>query len=547
MKKYIIRLRKHIFVFTLIYLLNTISLAVIPLVNKSLFDSVQGVANYSLLQLVFFYVLCVLVHLVTGYGNNLWNWKISIRFEGDMKRDYFAAISRMPYVRFKQKDVGDYISMQSNDISTIEMDYLTPLISLFNQIIMFVVYGVILFVYVDWRIALALLVTSCLLLPLSNMTSQRLSAKRKVYSDRQGQYTSRITDFFMGKHLISRETITAFEREHEYAREDAAQARYAYGKSKSLILPLNASFSFVLTIVAFAVTGALLFQGTITIGIAIAALGYIEAFLSPLQEIVYDVTTISSTKEVREKLLPFLTLNEEALEEKNTLDTSIRLDHVKVNFENFQIKDFSFTFEKNKKYAIIGRNGCGKSTILRVIAKHMNADAGAVLLDGFDATGIDISGLVCYISQHEHLFKDTFCNNASLFSSYCFAPEVAKRAVGEDIYERLHQKEDCQSLSGGEKQIVKLVRMLAEDKSICILDEPFSDMDIQRAQKMMAQLLSMKNKTFIVVTHNLSEDLNGFDEIVLMDNGEIIRHGSYADISGTIEFQSVKATANTPR
>lgn len=543
MKKYILGLKKHICIFTLIYLVNTLSFAVIPLINKSLFDSVVGDAQYSLLQLVLYYVVCVLVHLTTAYGTNIWSWKIGIKFEGDMKRDYFSAMSHMPYTRFKQKDIGEYISIQGNDITTIEADYLTPLISFFNQIIVFAVYGVILFIYVDWRVALALLATSLLLLPLSNITSRKLAAKRKAYSDSQGSYTARITDFLTGKHLISRITMAAFEREHERAREETARARYAYGKSKSIILPFNASFSFVLTIVAFAVTGYLLFQKEITVGVAIAALGYIEAFLSPLQEIVYDVTTIGSTKEVRNKVQAVLAAPEENLEEKNSLNTSLQLNHVRIQFERFQMKDFSFTFERNKKYAIIGHNGSGKSTILRIIAKHIVVDSGDVLFDGKNAAEVDASGLICYISQHEHLFSDTFLNNVSVFSSYRIVQEDAERAIGEDIYDGLHNQEDCQTLSGGEKQVVKFVRMLAEDKPVCILDEPFAEMDIYRTQKIMEQIMRMKGKTFIVVTHNLSEDLKGFDEIILMGDGEILQHGSYADVSKTSDFQTLKATS----
>ncbi|WP_257788874.1 ATP-binding cassette domain-containing protein [Clostridium argentinense] len=133
-------------------------------------------------------------------------------------------------------------------------------------------------------------------------------------------------------------------------------------------------------------------------------------------------------------------------------------------------------------------------------------------------------------------------NNVSMFSTYKNDKinEVVDK-LNLNILENIKYKENCQQLSGGEKQIVNIVRMLSADTPICIMDEPFSAMDVNTTEILQNTLMEMKDKTIIMVTHKLSqEQLEQFDEVILMKSGKVVQSGAYSDILKTSEFRKLQ-------
>lgn len=130
----------------------------------------------------------------------------------------------------------------------------------------------------------------------------------------------------------------------------------------------------------------------------------------------------------------------------------------------------------------------------------------------------------------------------SVFNSYSLdkLKEVMTNVV-PDIAQRLKDKDNCQTLSGGEKQIVAIMRMLTADTEIFLMDEPFSAVDMSTTELLQKELLSMGNKTIIMVTHKISDELKDFDEIILMESGRIVASGTYNEVSSTDEFKKLKS------
>ncbi|WP_461612343.1 ATP-binding cassette domain-containing protein [Clostridium sp. Marseille-QA1073] len=134
-------------------------------------------------------------------------------------------------------------------------------------------------------------------------------------------------------------------------------------------------------------------------------------------------------------------------------------------------------------------------------------------------------------------------NNASVFSSYnnTKISEIVDN-LNLNMLEDIKYKENCQQLSGGEKQIVNIVRILSADTPICIMDEPFSAMDMNTTEVLQNTLMSIKDKTIVMVTHKLSQQqLEQFDEIILMKSGKVVQRGAYSDILKTLEFRRLQA------
>ena len=208
MKKYIYEVRYYILIQVLCDIVYTISIASIPYIQKVLFDNILGEekVNNIFVFAILMYVLSILLANLFSYISNIYVWKGALKFELSLKRDFFRSVFNYSYKEFSSRDVGEYISIQGNNITELEQDYLEPLIDIIKSINMLIIYGVILFVYVDWRIAGVIFITSMFTIIVPRFTSKILSKKRNIYLKQMAEYVSRIKDFLEGFKIIQSRT-----------------------------------------------------------------------------------------------------------------------------------------------------------------------------------------------------------------------------------------------------------------------------------------------------------------------------------------------------
>ena len=530
MKKYLLRIRAHLFLQFLFIIISTISEAMIPLIHREVFDQ-NDRFSFSLPFLIFANIFLYIIFCTFSYLHSIQLWKVGIKIEKHMKEDFFRSIANMKYCKFAKKDIGEYISMQNNEISIIETDYLTPMQDLINSIFILLIYGIVLFAFVDFRIALTILISSIASVYMANLTAIPLSKKRMIYTDYLAIYTTKVKDFLDGKKSITSKTTPAILTEHNKTLDNLLEKRYSYGKFKSFSLAFNGFITLNISVVTFAVVAYLLYADEITVGTAVATMGYVGAFLSPIQSIVYDVNAIQSVKGVKDKVINFLMQsNEYPLTDLAEFKRTIRFESVSISHSRFTIKDLSLTLEKGKKYALIGHNGSGKSTLMNLFMKFYESEEGAIYVDNNDISKFDISKIVCLISQNEHIFNTGFHDNVTIFNTFPFPSKNTYNFIKGDKYNKISEQESSAKLSGGEKQILAVLRMLAAGCEICIMDEPFSAMDQITAKIVQSSLMQLEDKTIIIITHDISDNLELFDEIILMEDGKIIKKGTYEDI-----------------
>lgn len=546
MGKYLRKIKWNIVMRIVFASLQTLTIACIPYLNKLLFDNAIDKGMRWVFILSGLYFLCVISGLFFAYLCEKNIWKGSIVFEMSLKRDFFQAISRYSYKRFSKKDIGEYISLQGNDITALEQDYLNRFVAIIQDINSLIIYSIVLFVFVDFRIALVIFLASLLSVLVPRITAKTLSKRRNNYLDQMGWYVSRIKDFLEGFKLFSSKTRGSIDHEHEKILKETANKRYHYGRFKILTLKINGFVIDFVGLAAFFAVGILFIRGEITVGTGIATFGYIQCFIHPINDILNDINTINSLKHIKSKVLSYIEDNkpiETAL--KKEFNSDIVFDQVSIHYEDFSLENFSYRFEKGKKYALIGHSGSGKSTIVNLLMKYVEANIGNICIDGSSLDTLDTANILCCINQDEHIFADDFINNASVFSSYPVAKidEIVTNLNLKRL-EKIQYKQDCKQLSGGEKQILSIVRMLTADTPICIMDEPFSATDVNTTEVLQNALVAMKDKTVIMVSHKLSQkQLEEFDEILLMEAGKIVQSGTYGDISKTIEFRRLQTAS----
>ncbi|WP_373899086.1 ATP-binding cassette domain-containing protein [Haloimpatiens sp. FM7315] len=544
MKRYISKLKLIIFIKVLTDSLYVIAIASIPYIIKMLIDYDFSKGSKGVVIFILMYLLAASTGMGFQYISQLYGWKLQRKFNLLIKKDIFNSILNYSYTKFNSKDISTYISILNNDVKVVEQ-YVSSIVSIVQSAIQVVIYGIYMFA-LGPIIAIVIILCSLLTLFLPNLTSKTLSKRRLAHLDMLGLYIGKVKDLLEGFKNVNYETKDNILEEHDKTMLETENKLLFYGKFNTFTNVFNGFFMYLLDISAFTTVAILLLKNKISIGTATAALAYIKEFVYPIRYIISDLTNIKSAKSTKDKLLNFINYHEERLDTVTEFKSSIEFSNVTVEFDNFELNNFNYKFEKGKKYAIIGHSGSGKSTIINLLMKYLMPSNGKIIIDGTNIKDIDTTGIIGCVNQFEHVFSSDFLSNVTVYSSYL--DNNLKNIIDYCECDKIHHiinKEDCTGLSGGEKQLLALVKMMLINKDIILLDEPFSALDIQNTLLIQDKVYSLKNKTMIVVTHDLSENnLKYFDEVIIMNNGcikksttsnEIIKSKEYANLIKTIE------------
>lgn len=526
LKKYIEKIKFEIFLQIVCSAIESLTLAGLAYLPKVLFDSLSPKGNGNLV-LVIISEFCILslVSVIACYFEMKLNWKYAVKFENLIKKDYFNTIIQYDDVNYHKREVSEYISIQSNDIMQIEQDYLTPLVSAINQIIKVMIFGLVMFLGIDWRIASVIFIASIITAILPKYTGKFTSSKRLSFVNQLGEYTNQIYDFFTGFREINSRTVNKILNRHGNELNNTSSSRYNYGKSKSVSLSINKAARTIVQVLGFITIVVLLVEDKVSIGTGVATFGFINSFIDPLEETLYCFTTMETVKDVKDKVFKILENKENNMKSiKKDFQHSLELKNLCSHNASFQLKDISLTFERNKHYALIGNNGSGKTTLLNSIVGYLPIDSGKVLIDGYDLSQFDLAWLLTYVPQKSHIFPANYSNNITMFQSYNDSSDKLLQQLGlpKDLVSKMKIQDNSTFLSGGEQQILAYIRARNSDNSILIMDEPFSAVDKSSKELLMKDISSLQDKTVIMITHDVDESLKYFDETIQMSDGYII-------------------------
>ena len=322
---------------------------------------------------------------------------------------------------------------------------------------------------------------------------------------------------------------------------------WAYGG----VLTFYIARTFVILNIAYGI-----YTGEIaTVGTYITMMGAVEALKNSMNEMFYYVKDGNRLGSFARKIRSFFEIRSEieGTSEEGACELpaegaySICFEHVHFQYENskFQIKDFHLTIQPGEKVAIVGENGVGKSTLMKLLLRFYDVDSGRILINGKDIRSYDLNKLRRSIGvafQHSNVYAMSFEENICVYDEV--AEEQLAGAMDKANLHKVLQK-NCADLttnvtrefdehgimlSGGEVQRIGIARLLTKDFGLRLLDEPSSALDPLAEYEMTKLILdSGELSTTIIVSHRLST-IRNVDKIVLVDAGTVAEMGTHEEL-----------------
>ena len=467
----------------------------------------------------------------------------------NLKTDVFNSILSKNINSFNSTNSAKYISILNNDISTIEIDYFANIPDIIDNIITSFVALMALFIY-EPSIAIVVILVCFMPILIPKLFGNMLSSKQGKYFKSLEVYNSKIKDIFNGFELIK--SFNA-DKESKKLYNDVVTSvedcRFSFRTSYSLSIIVQETLSYSSSVIQLIFSVYLVLTGKISFGVLLGTMQVSNYVHNPVSQLGAQLIKLKSIKDIQSKIEEILNSsltnsNDEIGLEKLMSSTPIILNNLSYSYDNTNpvLKNISFTFEKGKKYAIVGSSGSGKSTLIKLIMRYYEEYDGEISIGSQDIKSIDKSSFNQYFSmihQNVILFDDTLQNNITLFQRY--TSEEIQKVIKEAGLDRLvanlpkginsRVNESGNNLSGGEKQRISIARSFLRNSSVMLLDEATSSLDNKMAMQIENLILEKDDLTAIVVTHKLADVvLKKYDCIIALKHGKIEEYGSFNDL-----------------
>ena len=506
-------------------------------------DSASGAINMKFSKVMIYTFALLITESVFKWIYEVMSYKFVAKMSLDTKIYIFNNLIKQDIESFYNNDVGDKISILTNDINTIETEYFRTFLNLVKSGFLFLfAFGTIF--YVSYQMTIALTILSIISFVFGNIPMKNLKTFKEKFSNSQSEYTARTSEYFNGYETIKVFGLEKFISKVFYNNsKNVYDKGLAYQKRYSLVTMISYFFGGFTFLGGFVCGGYLAYKGFITLGQMIVCVQLTNHIVNPLMFAIESYGKFKSVDKILNKIENTL-ISEENVEttEIKDFNNKISLEDVSFKYDDKKVlENISFDFEKGKKYALVGLSGSGKSTLMKLISKRIKANEGKICIDGTDLDKISrnsIINLISTINQNVFLFKGSIYDNITLFSKDYSEEKVKdvilKAELGKYL-DRLYDKEliseNANNLSGGEKQRISIARSLIKDTKIILADEILSSLDNEIAFSIEKGLLELENITLISVTHRLiKENLKQYDKILVLKDGKIEEKGNFEEL-----------------
>lgn len=508
-----------------------------------------GGVDFTLIGRILATVLCIYItssvlSLVQGWLMTGVTQRVCYR----LRRQIIEKIDRMPLAYFERVSTGDVMSRVTNDVDTLGQSLNQSVTQLITSVAQLIGVSVQML-----SISVALAGVTFLTIPLSLLgvvlvvrTSQRHFRRQQVFL---GSANGIIEESFAGQTLIqaynrAERALGEFDEVNEKLYESGWRAQFLSGVMQPIMgLVGNLGYVAVVMMSAF-----LMISGRITVGNAQAFFQYIRNFTQPITQLSQVSNMLQMLAAAAERIFEFLDEDEEddpaPLSESLRATGSVEFDHVRFGYipEKTVIHDFNCSVEPGQTVAIVGPTGAGKTTLMKLLMRFYDVNAGSIRVNGADVRSLpreDLRSNFAMVLQDTWLFKGSIRENiryGNIEADDAMVEAAARTALADHFIRTLpggydfELNEDASNVSQGQRQLITIARALLADRPILILDEATSNVDTRTEERIQRAMdILMAGRTSFVIAHRLST-IRSADVILVLRDGDIVESGSHEEL-----------------
>ncbi|GHU99799.1 ABC transporter [Clostridia bacterium] len=458
-------------------------------------------------------------------------------------------INRLPLKYFDGHATGDTLSRVTNDVDTIGQTLNQSFSQLISSVIMLVGVAIAMFV-TAWQLALVVVITVPLGLGVMMVVIKFSQKHFKAHQTQLGSLNGQIEETFSGHNVVkafnaARGAEQDFDETNAKLFKSAKKSQFMSG----LMMPIMGFIGNFGYVAVCAVGAVLLVNGTLaSIGIISSFFLYVRLFQNPLANLAQAATSLQGAAAAAERVFEFL--DEKEQEDESQKPKKLPAVKGAVEFKNvcfgynpdkIIIKDFSASVKPGQKVAIVGPTGAGKTTMVNLLMRFYELNAGKILIDGVPIDEMrreDVRGLFGMVLQDTWLFEGTIRENIIYAKEGVTDEDVIKacKAANIDFFIRtqpngydMHLDDDV-NISGGQRQLMTIARAMVQNSPMLILDEATSNVDTRTEQLIQDAMDKItKGRTSFVIAHRLSTIKNA-DLILVMKDGDVIESGDHESL-----------------
>ena len=470
------------------------------------------------------------------------------RFAERLRNAIAEKINRVPLQYFDSHEQGDTLSRVTNDVDLMTQSFNQSLVQMVSSIVLLV--GSIFMMFkTDWHLALTAILSVFGGFGLSSIIMVKSQPLFKQQQANLAKVSGYVEEIYSGHNVVISYNGRHQAKDHfDAINQDLYHSMWKSQFFSGIMMPLMqfvGNFGYVMVCI---VGSVLTINGDITIGTIVAFMTYVRIFTQPIGQMAQGITQLQSASAAMGRVFEFL--DEEEMEDESQKTRQLEAPKGHVTFEHVRfgyspdktiIHDFTAEAKPGQKVAIVGPTGAGKTTMVNLLMRFYDIQAGKIAIDGEDTKAMsreEVHDAFSMVLQDTWLFEGTIRENLVFNQTDISdeAVEAATRAVGVHHFIRTLPNgydtvlDDSVTLSVGQKQLLTIARALLKDAPLLILDEATSSVDTRTEeliQKAMDKL--MEGRTSFVIAHRLSTIRNA-DLILVMKDGNIIEQGNHQEL-----------------
>ncbi|WP_342607670.1 ABC transporter ATP-binding protein [Vibrio tritonius] len=531
----------------MLFTVGLINMAIPWIIGQSIDQMLATKSMEHAEQFLWLLVVGAIAVYLLRYGWRRMLFGTSYRLGNQLREQYYQRLTKQGQAFYSQHSTGDLMARATNDIDAVETAAGEGILSGFDGMLTFILVLVMMFVFIDWRLAALALLP----FPFMGYSFYRLSSTiHRQFKDTLDKFSTlndQTQQAMVGMRMIKSMGREAIEiQQFNAIAEQAAESNYHVNRSEAKFDPIIQISLGAAMLITLLVGGWQIHEGMLTVGQLTSFTLYLSELIWPMFAFGWLMNILQRGNAAVGRLHELITLPDSIQDTGTETPSGYQVDINGLSFRypntnHPSLKDIYLTIPEHHVIGIAGVTGAGKSTLLQLLMRYWETEKDCIQLGGYPITQLRLTELraqFAYVPQDSFLFSTSILENIRMGKSHASDEEVYQAArlaaIHDDIlqfpegYQTLVGERGV-TLSGGQRQRVAIARALISEAPILILDDALSAVDVQTEKTILQHLRERRSQTVLIVSHRLSA-IEHADQIIVLSHGTISEQGTHQQL-----------------